>query len=97
MTRTALISAIALTFAAPAFADMNTDGAEMENLGKTSPAAIADEHNDEGGFVADGTLGLTSPAEQFGEENDDIVSTMSDEEIKRLEDLGETSPAELAD
>ncbi|WP_224823955.1 hypothetical protein [Cognatishimia sp. MH4019] len=93
MTRTAMISAIALTFAAPAFA---ADDSDLVNLGKTSPAAIADDHNDSTDFMAEEDLGATSPA-VIDEEDGDIMSTMSAEERKQLEDLGVTSPAELAD
>ena len=92
MTRTAIISAIALTFAAPAFA---SDADDIVDLGQTSPAAVADEHNADSDFTADENLGATSPA--VIDEAEDTISTMSVEERKRLEDLGKTSPAELAD
>ncbi|MEL6511815.1 MAG: hypothetical protein AAFQ47_15405 [Pseudomonadota bacterium] len=93
MTRTAMISAIALTFAAPAFAADNSD---LVNLGKTSPAEIVDTHNDSTDFMTENDLGATSPA-VIDQEGGDILSTMSASERDELEDLGVTSPAERAD
>lgn len=91
MTRTALISAIALTFAAPAFAD---DAKDLVNLGKTSPAAMNDEHFEDTDFTANEDLGVTSPAE-LSAESEDVISTQSVEQ-DRLELLGVDSPAERA-
>lgn len=91
MTRTAMMTAIALTFAAPAFAN---DAEDIVNLGKISPAAIADEHFEGSEFMADEDLGVTSPAEIDAEVNDTISTQSVDQE--RLELLGVDSPAERA-
>lgn len=88
MKRIALISALVLGAAAPAFADAN---------GFTSPAEIAAQHDFSTDFRASADLGVTSPAELAGndyiENNNDVVSTQN---IEVLRLLGLTSPAEIA-
>ena len=89
MTRFALISALILGAAAPAFA------ADF-NLGGTSPAEIADQHDFSSDFRAAVDLGKTSPAEISGTNftsNGDVISTQN---LETLRLLGLTSPAEIA-
>lgn len=90
MTRTTLMTALALILAAPAFASED----RLINLGKTSPAAVQDEHSADTDFMTDEDLGATSPA--VIAEEDDVISTQSPVDQNRLELLGVTSPAERA-
>ena len=89
MPRFALISALILGASAPAFA------ADF-NLGVTSPAEIADQHDFSSDFRAAVDLGKTSPAEISGTNftsNGDVISTQN---LETLRLLGLTSPAEIA-
>lgn len=87
MTRIALIAALALGVAAPAFA--------ANDLGVTSPAELAAMGNFDTSFMTSDDLGKTSPAEIAGmaDTSDDMISTQS---LNILAKLGVTSPAELA-
>ena len=87
MKRIALISALILGAAAPAFANVD---------GFTSPAEVAAQHDFSTEFRASQDLGVTSPAEIAGNDyvdNGDVISTQN-VEVLRL--LGLTSPAEIA-
>ncbi len=89
MTRFALISALILGASAPAFA------ADF-NLGVTSPAEVADQHDFGSDFRASDDLGKTSPAEIAGTDftsNGDVISTQN---LETLRLLGVTSAAEIA-
>ena len=80
----ALITALALTAAAPAFADV------------TSPAEANAQHGFETSFIVDADLGKVSPAEIAGNDavsGGDVISTQN---IDTLVKLGVTSAAELA-
>ena len=89
MTRFALISALILGAAAPAFA-------ANANLGVTSPAELSAQHGFDSNFSASNDLGKTSAAEIAGNDftsNGDVISTQN---IEMLRLLGVTSAAELA-
>ena len=79
----ALITALALSAAAPAFADV------------TSPAEANAQHGFETSFMFDADLGTVSPAEIAGNgvSGGDVISTQN---IDTLAKLGVTSAAELA-
>ncbi len=79
----ALITALALSAAAPAFADI------------TSPAEANAQHGFETSFMADADLGKVSAAEIAGEGTvgNDVISTQN---VDTLAKLGVTSAAELA-
>lgn len=87
MNRIALISAIILGTAAPAFA--------VEKLGVTSPAELAATTGFDSDFMASVNLGKVSPAEiaSMAAPSDDMISTQN---AAMLAKLGVTSPAELA-
>lgn len=87
MTRIALIAAIALGAAVPAFA--------ASDLGVTSPAELAAKNNFDTDFMTSTDLGKVSPAEIAGmaDRSDDIISTQNQEFLAKL---GVTSPAEIA-
>lgn len=89
MTRFALISALILGAAAPAFAADVT-------LGVTSPAELSAQHGFDSNFRTSNDLGKTSPAEIAGNDftsNGDVISTQN---LETLRLLGLTSPAEIA-
>lgn len=89
MTRFALISALVLGAAAPAFA-------EESKLGVVSPAELAAQHDFDTDFRTSNDLGKVSPAEIAGNDfvsNGDVVSTQN---LETLRLLGLTSPAEIA-
>lgn len=89
MKRFALVSALILGAAAPAFAADVT-------LGATSPAEIAAQHDFDSSFRTSSDLGKTSAAEIVGNDyakSGDVISTQS---FEKLRTLGVTSPAELA-
>ncbi|MEL6510488.1 MAG: hypothetical protein AAFQ32_11885 [Pseudomonadota bacterium] len=85
MTRIALIAALALGAAAPAFA--------ASTLGVTSPAERAAMNNFDVDFITSTDLGKTSPAEIAGmpAQSSDVISTQN---ANTLATLGVTSPAE---
>lgn len=89
MTRTALISALVIGVAAPAFASSYT-------LGVVSPAELSAEHDFETDFRASNDLGKESPAEIAGNDFTPKTDVLSTQDVYMIRALGVTSPAELA-